>query len=110
VPDTSSEFVVVLVTVSGADEGARIAEALVTERLAACVNLVGPIRSIYTWQGALHHDEEHLLLIKARGASFAELAGRVRQLHSYTTPEIIAVPISDGSEDYLRWLAAATKG
>jgi len=107
--DTSAEFVVVLVTVSGADAGARIAEALVTERLAACVNVVGPIRSIYSWENVLHREEEHLLLIKARGASFDALASRVRQLHSYATPEIIAVPISDGSEDYLQWLAAATK-
>jgi periplasmic divalent cation tolerance protein len=104
----ATDFIVVLVSVGSTDEGERIAEALVTEQLAACVNLIGPIRSIYTWKGALQRDEERLLLIKTRAALFDALECRVRALHSYETPEVIALPITAGSPPYLAWLAAAT--
>jgi len=103
-----SEFVVVLVTVPSPAEAERIASALVEERLAACVNAVGPIRSVYRWEGKLQNDEEWLLVIKSRAASFAALAARVRTLHSYDTPEVVALPVVAGSDSYLAWLAAAT--
>jgi periplasmic divalent cation tolerance protein len=101
----ASEFIVVLVTAASPEEGERIAEALVGERLAACVNVVGPIRSIYRWQGAVERAAEHLLLIKARRTSFAALAARVQSLHSYDTPEIVALPLHAASASYLAWLA-----
>jgi len=99
---------VVLVTVGSADEGQQIAQALVSERLAACISVVGPLRSTYRWQGEIVHDQELLLMIKTRLALFGTLEARVRQLHSYTTPEVIAVPVTAGSAPYLEWLRAET--
>jgi periplasmic divalent cation tolerance protein len=103
------EAVVVLVTTGSADEGARIGRTLVSERLAACVNVVGPIRSIYRWEGAVEDAEEWLLVLKARAADFAALEARVRALHSYAVPEVLALPVYGGSAAYLAWLDEATK-
>jgi periplasmic divalent cation tolerance protein len=101
-------FVVVLVTAGSNEEGRRIGRAMVEERLAACVNVVGPIRSIYRWEGAIEEAEEHLLVMKARAADVPTLTARVRALHSYDVPEVVALPLTGGSEAYLAWLAAAT--
>jgi periplasmic divalent cation tolerance protein len=103
-----TDGVVVLVTVASPEEADGIATALVTERLAACVNVVGPVRSIYRWNDQVQHDPELLLIIKSRAALFGELEARVRALHSYETPEIIALPIAAGSAAYLDWLQSAT--
>lgn len=97
-----------LVTVGSTDEGERIAGAVVGEGLAACVNVVGPIRSMYTWAGTLQRDEEYLLIIKTREERFDALAARVGALHSYETPEILALPVAAGAAAYLEWIAAAT--
>lgn len=102
-----SEFVLVLVTAGSVEEGERIAEALVGEGLAACVNLCAAVRSIYRWQGAVERADEVLLLIKASRTRFEELSARVQALHSYDTPEVIALPIDAGSERYLAWLRGA---
>lgn len=104
----SSDCIVVLVTVGGRDDGDRIAAALVGERLAACVNIVGPIRSIYRWNDQVQRDDEWLLIVKTRDTLFANLSARVRALHPYETPEVIALPITAGSDAYLHWLRAAT--
>ena len=104
-----TDYVAVLVTVGSAEEGQRIAQALVSERLAACVNVVGPIQSTYRWQGEVVRGEELLLLIKTRAALFGEVAARVQVLHSYATPEVIAVPIASGAAAYLDWLRAETQ-
>jgi uncharacterized protein involved in tolerance to divalent cations len=101
---------VVLVTVPSREEGERLAEHLVGERLAACVNIVGPIRSIYRWEGAISRDDEHLLVIKTVQPRFRALEARVRDLHSYQTPEVIALPIRAGAQAYLAWLRRETKG
>ena len=85
----------------------RVAEALVADRLAACVNIVPGITSIYRWQGEVQHDSELLLLIKTRSECYPALEARIRELHSYELPEIIAVPIQRGSEPYLAWLDAS---
>jgi periplasmic divalent cation tolerance protein len=85
----------------------RIAEAVVADRLAACVNIVPAITSIYRWQGEVQHDAELLLLIKTRGECYPALEARIRELHSYEVPEIIAVPLQRGSEPYLAWLDAS---
>jgi periplasmic divalent cation tolerance protein len=103
-------FVVVYVTVGSVEEGEKLAAALVEERLAACVNRVGPIRSTYRWEGKLERSEEELLVIKTRKDLFDALKRRVQELHSYSVPEIIALPIVDGNESYLRWLEAETGG
>lgn len=101
-------FVVVLVTAADADEAGRLGRTLVEERLAACVNVVGPIRSIYRWQDAIEDAPEHLLLLKARAADVPALEARVRALHSYAVPEVLALPVVAGSAAYLAWLAGAT--
>jgi len=105
---TPEEFVVVLVTAGSGEEAARIGQTLVAERLAACANVVGPIRSIYRWQGAVEDAAEHLLLLKARARDVKVLGERVRALHSYEVPEVLALPIRAGSAAYLAWLAEST--
>jgi periplasmic divalent cation tolerance protein len=106
---STPDLVVVLVTTASAEEGARIGRALVGERLAACVNVVGPIRSIYRWQGAVEEAEEHLLVVKARAADVPVLDARVRALHSYEVPEVLALPVTGGAAAYLAWLDEATR-
>jgi periplasmic divalent cation tolerance protein len=86
----------------------RIAEALVEERLAACVNLLPGITSIYRWNGAVQRDPEVLALIKTTSERVAALTVRLRELHPYAIPEIIAVPIIEGLPDYLSWVTTCT--
>lgn len=82
----------------------RIAEALVNEQLAACVNRLPGVRSTYRWQGVLTTDDEQLLLIKTRSGSFDALRARLLALHPYETPELIAVPVTHGHDAYLDWV------
>lgn len=105
------EFIIIYVTAGSTSEASRLARALVEERLAACVNQIGPIQSVYRWEGKLEESVEQLLIIKTRKELFPALEKRVRELHSYSVPEIVALPIIDGSPDYLRWLGEqATAG
>lgn len=101
--------VVVLITAPSEDEAARIARTLVETKLAACINIVKNIRSIYTWQGKIEDDSEALMVVKTKKRLFESLSKKVKELHSYTVPEIIALPIVDGSEDYLKWLRESTE-
>lgn len=96
--------IVVLVTVGNGEEAEVIAHSLVGERLAACVQMLGPVRSIYRWHEAVHDEEEWLLVIKSRADLFEQIEAWVRALHSYDTPEVIALPVSAGSQPYLEWL------
>jgi periplasmic divalent cation tolerance protein len=86
----------------------RLAEALVAKRLAACINILAPCRSVYRWQGAVQHEEEHPVLIKTTRAAYAELEAEIRAHHPYELPEIVAVPIERGLPAYLDWVAAET--
>jgi len=104
------EFIVVYVTAGSPAEGDRLARALVEERLAACVNRIGPVRSVYRWQGKVEQSEEELLISKTRNSQFAALENRIHELHSYAVPEIIALPIIEGSDGYLRWLGEQVSG
>jgi periplasmic divalent cation tolerance protein len=106
---TPDDAIVVLVTAGSEDEGARIVRTLVEERLVACGNLVGPIRSIYRWEGAVEDAVEWLLVLKARAADFPAVEARVRMLHAYAVPEVLALPVYGGSAAYLAWLDEATK-
>ncbi len=101
---------VVLVTCGSEEEASRIARALVTARLAACVNILdSPVRSIYRWKGRVETAMEHLLVIKTRRARLRALEAAVKHLHSYQTPEIIALPVAEGSRRYLAWLDQSVK-
>jgi len=103
-----SHELIVFITTPNNDEAARIAEAFVSERLAACVNIVAAVESIYRWEGKVTRDSETLMIIKTTDERYAELERRVRQLHSYSTPEVVAIRIERGSEQYLNWLRDST--
>ncbi len=96
--------IVVFVTAGSEEEAAAIARALVEDRLAACVNIIGNIRSFYWWEGKIEDDSEVLMIIKTTENLFETLQNKVEQMHSYSTAEIISFPISKGSEKYLKWL------
>ena len=98
-----------LCTVPDRDTATRIAEALVTEQLAACVNIIPAIQSVYRWEGAVEHDEELLLLIKTSSAIWSRLEERILVLHPYELPEIISVRIQDGNKNYLNWITNSLK-
>lgn len=101
--------ILVLITVPSESLGQQIAQALLTQRLAACVSLLPGLRSFYTWEGAIQSDAETLLLIKTTQERFQTLQTTVQALHPYQVPEIIALPIQAGLESYLAWLAQVTK-
>jgi len=96
--------ILILSTTDSLELAQKIASALVEAGEAACVNIVPGIRSIYRWEGKVCDEGEFLMLIKSSAERFDAIRGRIRQLHSYQVPEIIAVPISVGDPDYLRWL------
>jgi len=104
-----SDPIVVLVTCSSEEEALKIGNALVEAHLAACVNLVAPIRSIYRWEGKIWDEKECLLIIKTQKQRFEELQKKVKSLHSYSVPEIISLPITEGSSAYLNWIRENTK-
>lgn len=101
-----TDKIVVLTTCASAEEGEKIARALVEQRLAACVNVVAGVRSFYRWKGVVEDSSEWLLLIKSRRDLFAQLRAALESAHSYEVPEIVALPIIDGSPAYLNWLDA----
>jgi periplasmic divalent cation tolerance protein len=92
------------------DEAERIATALVDRRLAGCTQIVGPVRSIYRWQGRVQQADEWLCLVKTRGELYPAVEAAIRELHSYECPEVIATPIDSGSAPYLAWLSEQTTG
>jgi periplasmic divalent cation tolerance protein len=101
-------FIAVFVTAATADDAAGIARKLVEERLAACGNVAGPIRSIYRWRGEIHDEPEALLVLKTREELFERLRARVAELHPYEVPEIIALPLEAGHAPYLEWILENT--
>ena len=98
------DAVVVFITTPNREEASELAQMLVEARLAACVQILPRIDSIYRWQGRVERQEEVLLLAKTLRSKFADLEREVRARHSYETPEIVAVPVVDGSAQYLAWL------
>lgn len=105
----ADSIVVVLSTVPDDDRGAALARALVTEELAACVNLVPGVRSIYRWDGAVEDGREQLAIIKTRAARVDALIARLVALHPYQVPEAVVVPVAGGHAPYLAWAAAAVR-
>jgi|SRR5580692_2733253 periplasmic divalent cation tolerance protein len=100
---------IVLSTAGSEDEARRLARHLVEHQLAACVNIVPRVESIYRWQGKVESSQEWLLLIKTSAEKFPAVRDAIRELHSYDLPECIALTIEDGSPDYLQWLADSVK-
>lgn len=104
------DAIVVMVTCGSDAEAQKIADAAVAERLAACASILGSVRSVFRWQGAVARESELLLLMKTTPERFEALSRRVKELHSYQVPEIIAVPVVAGSPDYLAWVRESTEG
>ena len=103
------EYILVLITVPSAEVGGAIAQALIDQRLAACVNRLAPVHSLYVWEGKSTTDLEQLLIVKSRADLFAgQLVPTVKALHPYQVPEIIALPIVMGSPEYLEWIDSVT--
>jgi periplasmic divalent cation tolerance protein len=100
-----SDFLQVTTAASSRAQAESIANALVERRLGGCVQIVGPVRSVYRWQGAVERADEWLLLVKTSRDAYAAVESAIRELHSYECPEIIATSIDAGSEAYLCWLA-----
>lgn len=101
--------VMVYMTAASAAEAERIARALVERRLAACANVLGPIRSFYWWDGKVQDEAEVALIAKTRAELVPELTAAVRELHSYSVPCVAALPVADGNPDFLAWIEAETR-
>lgn len=102
-------YIIVIVTVSSAKAAEKIANELVSSKLAACVNIIPGIRSIFMWNGKKESVKECLLMVKTKKSHFKKLKDKVKRLHSYDIPEIIGITISEGSQDYLDWIGATVK-
>jgi periplasmic divalent cation tolerance protein len=100
-------YSLILSTVSTKDEGQHIARALLERRLVACVNIVGPIESIYRWKGEVENSQEFLMMIKTESEKFEAVKEAIRSLHSYEVPEIVQIPIENGLPSYLTWISEA---
>jgi periplasmic divalent cation tolerance protein len=105
------EYIIVLITSPNQEVSEEITNALLNQKLAACVNMTTPVTSLYTWEGEINHDQEMLLIVKSRADLFEnELIPAVKAVHPYDVPEIIALPIIMGSGDYLAWIKDVTRG
>lgn len=105
---SEAEVCVVFVTAPTQEEATSLGQALVRDRLAACVNVVGPIRSIYEWEGEIRDDAEWLMIVKTTRERFTSLRQFVEARHSYEVPEILALPVTSGSSRYLEWVIQLT--
>ena len=104
----TDNYIIVLTTCNSSEIASSIAESLVSKKLAACVNIVKGVESVYQWQGKIEHDKEILLIIKTRQSLFSQLEQAIQELHDYELPEIIAVPIDTGEKNYLNWIQSST--
>lgn len=105
--EEASDAIVVFMTAANSAEASRIAELLVMKNLAACVQILPEIQSVYRWKGEIEKQSEILILAKTVQSKFSELEMQVRAVHSYETPEIVATPLTNGSKPYLEWLSAS---
>ena len=105
----TSDYVIALTTLPADADAAEFARTLVDERLAACVNLLPVMESVYRWEGKIEFEAERQLVIKTSRDRVADLWDRVRELHPYEVPEFVVIPIEDGNEAYLRWIGESTK-
>ena len=107
--NSTNSAVVLMITAGSEEEAYKIAELLVNERNAACVNIVPQVDSLFSWKGKLDSAHESLLLVKTRASLLSQVISLVKQVHSYEVPEIIALPIVGGSKEYLKWLDSACR-
>jgi periplasmic divalent cation tolerance protein len=105
----NSEYIIVLVTTANKVEAEKIAQTLLKERLIACANILNPVTSLFFWSGKIDKAEECLMVMKSRRDLFAELAECLKGLHSYEVPEVLAIPIVEGSAAYLAWMGEMLK-
>jgi periplasmic divalent cation tolerance protein len=105
----NKEYIVVLVTTANKAEAEKISQALLEEKLIACANIVSPVASCFLWQGKIDKAEECLVVMKSRRDLFLELTLRIKGLHSYEVPEVLALPVVEGSADYLVWMSGVLK-
>lgn len=103
----ADEILLAISTFPNVETARRIAETLVAEKLVACANITAPVESIYRWEGKIEQASETMVFFKTSSATFADLETRFRELHPYDVPELIALPITGGLPDYLRWVAAS---
>lgn len=103
------EFVVIYCTVPNKKEGQVIAKALVKNNLVACVNIIDKVDSIFSWDGEMMEEKEALMIIKTQRELFADVSHIIQRIHSYNVPEVIAIPIIEADETYLKWIAHETK-
>lgn len=99
-----NEFIIILITCASPEEAEKITETLVSEKLIACGNIVSGVQSIFYWQGKVSKEKESLIIAKSVKTRFSSVVARVKTLHSHTVPEIIALPLVEGSAEYLRWI------
>lgn len=104
-----SSYIVVFITAATADEAQKISRTLLDRRLAACINIVPKVNSQFWWQGKIDSAQENLLIIKTKASRLDEIIELVKGLHSYAVPEIIALPITGGNQDYLEWIETEVK-
>jgi len=104
-----NKYIVVFVTSGNRAEAKKLARVLLEKKLAACVNTVSPVESVYWWKGKLEKAREFLLIVKTRKALLKKIIFEVKKIHSYTVPEVLALPVAGGSKTYLAWIAESTK-
>lgn len=107
--DSGSDYLTILCTVPDSVSAERIAARIINAKLAACVNIVPGIESVYEWQGKIERSQELLLIIKTHANRYTELEQKLVELHPYDTPEVIALPIAHGLADYLSWIGKSTQ-
>ena len=106
--DRDREFIVILITASSAEEGEKIASSLVENHMVACINIVPSVKSLFFWEGKTAQESEVLLIAKSRRPLLDKIVEQVKKIHSYKVPEIIALPVIGGSEEYLKWVREST--
>lgn len=103
-PGTANDIIVVIVTVSGVDDGLRISREILNSRLVACVSVIPGVQSMYWWEGKLVEEQEAMMMAKTTRAQYEKLERRIKELHPYAVPEIIAIPLVNGSSQYIGWI------
>jgi periplasmic divalent cation tolerance protein len=108
-PDLMSMYVIVLITCPGKEESEAIAGVLLKERLIACANIIPSVTSFFWWTGKIHKADESMIIAKTKKSSLRQLIQRVKKIHQYENPEIIALPVIGGSKEYMKWIEDETK-